>query len=46
MLKFRRLALPIEHSWFDHLFSLSPSYRAIIGATMRRTPSARLSKGL
>ena len=34
------------HPWLDHWFSLFPSYRAIIGGTMRRTPSGRPSNGL
>ena len=32
--------------WFDHLFSLFPSYRAIIRDLMRRTPAVRSSNGL
>ena len=32
--------------WFDHSFSLFPSYRAIIRGLMRRTPSVRPSNGL
>ena len=31
---------------FDHLFSLFPSYRAIIRGLMRRTPAVRSSNGL
>ena len=33
-------------TWFDHLFSLFPSYRAIIRGLMRRTPAVRSSNGL
>ena len=34
------------HPWFDHWFSLFPSYRAIIRVTRRRTTSIRRSNGL
>ena len=40
-------AAPISgHPWFDHWFSLFPSYRAIIRGLMRRTPAVRSSNGL